>query len=90
VATFVLSSATAEPYVRLTPGKGEAPWLWVVRTLRGGQWTTEILPNEVRSHRLPGSGDIDRIVANAVDRVGNLSAPAVVRPGKAAGLVSER
>jgi uncharacterized lipoprotein YddW (UPF0748 family) len=91
VATFVLSRATGEPYIRLTPGKGEAPWLWVVRTLRGGQWTTEILPNEVRSHRLVGSGDIERIVANAVDRVGNLSAPAVVRPGKGTGaVVSDR
>src|SRR5690242_16252387 len=81
-ATLVASGATGEAYVRLTPGKGEAPWLWVVRTLRGDQWTTEILPNEVRSHRLPGSGDVDRVVANAVDRVGNLSAPAVVRSGK--------
>lgn len=92
VATLVTSGATGEPYVRLTPGKGEAPWLWVVRTLRGGQWTTEILPNEIRSHRLDGSaGAVERVVVNAVDRVGNLSAPAVARPGKgAAALVSDR
>jgi hypothetical protein len=91
VATLIASATTGEAYVRLTPGKGEAPWLWVVRTLRGAQWTTEILPNEIRSHRLPGSGDVDRVVANAVDRVGNLSASAVARPGKgSAALVSDR
>jgi hypothetical protein len=78
--------------VRLTPAKGEAPWLWVVRTLRGGQWTTEILPNEIRAHRLAGApGEVERVVVNAVDRVGNLSAAAVARPGKgSAALVSDR
>jgi hypothetical protein len=73
-ATIVASSATGELSVRLTPAKGEAPWLWLVRTLRGGQWTIEILPNATRSHRLPGTGDVERVVVNAVDRVGNLSA----------------
>jgi hypothetical protein len=76
-ATLVHSLATGEPYVRLTPGKGEAPWLWVIRSLRGGEWTTEILPNAVRSHRL--AGDAERVVVNAVDRVGNLSANVVAR-----------
>ena len=89
--TLVVSNATGESYVRLTPGKGEATWLWVVRTLRGGQWTTEILPNAIRSHRLPGAGDIERVVVNAVDRVGNLSAAVAARPGKgSAALVSDR
>jgi hypothetical protein len=78
-ATLVTSPATGEPYVRLIPAKGEAPWLWVVRTLRDGQWTTEILPEGIRSHRLVGPGPIERVVVNAVDRVGNLSAPAVAR-----------
>jgi uncharacterized lipoprotein YddW (UPF0748 family) len=77
IATFVRSSATGEPYVRLTPGGKKAPWLWVVRTLQGGQWKTEILPNEDRLHRLGalGTGEVERVVVNAVDRVGNLSAP---------------
>ena len=80
-ATIVVSAATGEPYVRLVPGKGEAPWLWVVRTLQGGRWSTEILPNAVRSHRLgvAGGGEIERVVVNAVDRTGNLSAAAVAR-----------
>jgi len=86
MATLLAAPATGEPYVRLTPAKGELPWLWVVRTLQGGQWTTEILPNAVRSHRLglPGAGEIERVVVNAVDRTGNLSAPAVARPARAA------
>jgi hypothetical protein len=48
-----------------------------VRTLQGGQWKTEILPNEDRLHRLGalGTGEVERVVVNAVDRVGNLSAP---------------
>jgi hypothetical protein len=80
-ATLVTNAATGERYVRLTPGAGEKPWLWVVRTLQGGQWHTEILPNEVRSHRLgaAGVGDIERVVVNAVDRVGKLSPSAIIR-----------
>src|SRR5690348_7295155 len=86
-ATLVTSAATGERYVRLAAGAGEKPWLWVVRTLQGGQWHTEILPNEVRLHRLGvlGTGDIERVVVNAVDRVGNLSAPVTVHvpsPGR--------
>lgn len=79
-ATYLTSNATGEPYVRLAPGSGERPWLWVVRTLQGGQWHTEILPDEVRLHRLGtfGAGDLERVVVNAVDRVGNLSAPVSV------------
>jgi len=75
-AVLVTSAATGEQYVRLTPGKGKTTWLWLVRTFRAGQWTTEILPNEVRSHRL--AVEAERVVVNAVDRVGNLSAAAVV------------
>jgi len=85
-ASLFAAAATGERYVRLTPGQGEKPWLWVVRTLQAGQWTTEILPNEVRSHRLV-AGEIERVVVNAVDRVGNLSAPAVARTAKSAPAV---
>ena len=85
-ATLFASSATGERYVRLTPAAGEKPWLWLVRTLHGGQWTTEILPNEVRSHRL--SAEVERVVVNVVDRVGNLSLPVVARTGRSAPAVA--
>jgi uncharacterized lipoprotein YddW (UPF0748 family) len=83
-ATLVTSAATGEQSVRLTPGGREKPWLWVVRTLQGGRWTTEILPNEVRLHRLGavGPGEIERVVVNAVDRTGNLSRSVAARPGR--------
>ena len=87
-ATLMTSTATGERYVRLIPAQGEKPWLWLVRTLQGGQWTTEILPNEVRSHRL--GADVERVVVNAVDRVGNLSAPATARTAKEAKAVAGR
>jgi len=87
-ATLFASAATGERYVRLTPAKGEKPWLWLVRTLANGQWTTEILPNEVRSHRLV-AGDIERVVVNAVDRVGNLSAAAVARPTSTSAVAAQ-
>jgi len=87
-ATLVTSAATGERYVRLTPAQGEKPWLWLVRTLQGDQWTTEILPNEVRSHRLVG--EVDRVVVNAVDRVGNLSAPAIARTGRPPSVTAQR
>jgi uncharacterized lipoprotein YddW (UPF0748 family) len=81
VATIVTSAATGERSVRLAPGGKERPWLWVVRTLQDGQWTTVVLPNEVRSHRLgtTGGGPIERVIVNAVDRVGNLSPMAEAR-----------
>jgi uncharacterized lipoprotein YddW (UPF0748 family) len=90
-ATLVALPATGEQYVRIAPAKGEAAWLWVVRTSRSGQWTTEILPNAVHLHRLGGAGPVDRVVVNAVDRVGNMSASAIARPARAASpVVSDR
>jgi uncharacterized lipoprotein YddW (UPF0748 family) len=89
-ATLIASSATGERYVRLTPAAGSKPWLWLVRTLQGGQWTMEILPNEVRLHRLgmSGSGEIEKVVVNVVDRIGNLSLVVVAREGRAAPSVA--
>jgi hypothetical protein len=89
-ATLFASTATGERYVRLTPAPGSKPWLWLVRTLQGGQWMTEVLPNEVRSHRLglAGSGEIEKVVVNAVDRVGSLSSPVVAKTGRAAPAVA--
>ena len=89
-ATLFSSSATGEPYVRLTSAPGSKPWLWLVRTLQGGQWTTEVLPNEVRSHRLgvAGTGEIERVVVNVVDRVGVLSPAVVAHSGRSAPAVA--
>jgi hypothetical protein len=69
-------SATGEPYVRLTPARGEKTWLWVVRVQRGEGWTTAVLPGWVRTHRI-SDGERGRVRVTAVDRTGNESLPAV-------------
>ncbi len=56
------------------PGK---PWLWLVQARIGREWRTEILSAENAS--AIWTGDLPEIVAiSAVDRDGNLSAPAAV------------
>jgi len=87
-ATLIASAATGERYVRMTPAAGDKAWLWLVRTLSGGQWTTTILPNEARSHRL--SADGERVVVNLVDRVGNLSPSAIARSSKSPAAVANQ
>ena len=63
------ATATGEHAITLTPGKGEKPWLWTVRTLSNGVWTAEVLPGWLRSHRLPGA-TFDRVLVTAVSRTG--------------------
>jgi hypothetical protein len=58
----------------MTPAKGETPWLWTVRTLANGAWTSEVLPGWVRSHRLAPS-TVDEVIVTAVGRTGIESAP---------------
>jgi uncharacterized lipoprotein YddW (UPF0748 family) len=74
--------------VMLAPGAGAPPRLWVVRARMGGEWTTAILPGEARTHDLVygrGGDAPDVIGVIAVDRLGNVSAPAVVRRGESGG-----
>jgi hypothetical protein len=53
------------------------PWLWLVQTRNGREWRTEILAGEKAS--ATWTGDLPEVVAvSAVDRNGNLSAPAAV------------
>ena len=55
------NAATGEPMLTMTPIKGETPWLWTVRTLANGTWTSEVLPGWVRSHRLAPS-TVDEVI----------------------------
>ncbi len=52
------------------------PWLWVVQMHSMEGWTTEVLPAE--DLKLVVEEDIDAVAVTAVNRYGNLSAPAVV------------
>ena len=50
----------------------------VLQTRHGGKWFTEILPAEKTSRRLEGRSAPEVMAVSAVDRCGNLSAPAVL------------
>ena len=74
----------------LRPGGAESSWLYVVRGRYGAQWSTDVIPGYYAFRTLPRNRDgasLDRVVVQAVDRVGNLSPPAavVVPPGTALG-----
>jgi hypothetical protein len=62
-------AATNEAIVRLAPMKGEAVWLWAVRTSRGGSWANEVLPGWLRSHQFTGATP-DSVVVTAISRTG--------------------
>ena len=68
------NAATGEPMLTMTPIKGETPWLWTVRTLANGTWTSEVLPGWVRSHRLAPS-TVDEVIVTVVSRTGIESVP---------------
>ena len=60
--------------VQFAPGAGSAPRWWVVRALAGGSWTTRVLFGDQRSLTL--SADPQRVMVNAVNQAGNVSADA--------------
>ena len=72
---LVPNAATREPMLAMTPAKGETPWLWTVRTLSNGTWTSEVLPGWVRTHRLAPES-VDAVIVTAVGRTGIESAEA--------------
>ena len=72
-AKLAPSVATGELVVSMTPAKGETPWLWTVRSLSNGVWTSEVLPGWMRSHRLAHTA-VDEVIVTAVSRTGIESA----------------
>ncbi|MEO8336107.1 MAG: family 10 glycosylhydrolase [bacterium] len=60
--------------VGMTPGAGELPRWWVVRSRSSGVWTTRVLFGALRSATLDLAAD--RVLLSAVDQAGNLSGPA--------------
>jgi uncharacterized lipoprotein YddW (UPF0748 family) len=71
--------ATNEYSLTLTPAKGGKVWLWTVRTLVDGNWTSEVLPGSLRAHRLLAAKP-ERVYVTAVSRTGIESAAASVSP----------
>jgi uncharacterized lipoprotein YddW (UPF0748 family) len=60
--------------VQMTPGAGEAPRWWVVRSRANGAWSTRVLFGELRTLTL--GQDADRALLTAVDQAGNVSSSA--------------
>jgi uncharacterized lipoprotein YddW (UPF0748 family) len=58
--------------LQLKAGDGKPPWLWVVRSRRGDQWTTEIVPGrETRKLLNPSGGSAaEEVAVSAVTRLG--------------------
>ena len=58
--------------IQITPGAGESARWWVIRARSSNVWTTKIIFGDQRSVTL--SGAPDRVLLNAVDQAGNVSA----------------
>ncbi|MEO5814887.1 MAG: family 10 glycosylhydrolase [Gemmatimonadaceae bacterium] len=65
--TMSLSGRT----VTMTPGLGELPRWWVVRSRANGAWATRVLFGTLRSTTLDLTAD--RVLLTAVDQAGNMS-----------------
>ena len=59
---------TAAVPVAWEPAEGPSPMWWIVRTLRGGAWTVDVLPGATRTTRVPR--DAERMAISPVDRLG--------------------
>ena len=62
----------------ITPGAGEQPRWWVVRSVSPSGWTTRVLFGSERSFAAPSG--TTRVIVNAVDAAGNLSGPVEWKP----------
>ena len=77
-------SSTRAVVVDYVPGGTERVFRWVVRSRRGPEWTTVIVPGPQLSHMFDPSTATtppDEVVISAVDRVGNESKPVTAKFG---------
>jgi uncharacterized lipoprotein YddW (UPF0748 family) len=74
-------AATGAVSISLQPQGSEAPWLWLVRTRTGTEWTTDVVPGLQRFYTLQKTASgvtADELAVSAIDRTGNESVPALV------------
>ena len=79
----VRTGPDGRPVLELSRGGREVPWLWVVRERVAGDWITSIIPGDRATHLVAPGDSLSaggEVLVNAVDRLGNLSPPAQLRP----------
>jgi uncharacterized lipoprotein YddW (UPF0748 family) len=89
VATWLSGSRPEKPTLALSSNQGVnratinwpagakgSPWLWLVQTRTGKDWTTEIFPG---SRRVQSCNGADVIAVSTVDRNGQTSSPAILK-----------
>jgi hypothetical protein len=65
--------AASSGAVQITPGSGEPARWWAVRLRTSGAWSSRVLFGAQRSVSIETG--VDRVLVQAVDQAGNLSAP---------------
>jgi uncharacterized lipoprotein YddW (UPF0748 family) len=81
IAAAARDSAAGMVSVRFTPQARQAVSRWVVQVRANGAWVTHLLAGAERRFDLRDEArSIDLLSVSAVDRNGNLSVPAVIRP----------
>jgi uncharacterized lipoprotein YddW (UPF0748 family) len=79
-ATVARDPATGDLMLRMTAAGDARVWLWTVRSLSKGAWTSEVLPGWLKTHRLPDAATT-RVILTAVSRTGVESAEVAVAVG---------
>ena len=81
IASAARDTAASNIDVRFAPHLREQVKWWVVQSRVNDEWVMAIVPGAERRHILTGDvGAVNLIAVTAVDRNGNASIPAVVRP----------
>ena len=81
VASAARDTVSREIDVRFVPSMRDQVSWWVVQSRVGEEWVVAIVPGGERRHILSGDVDaVDLIAVTAVDRNGNASTPALIRP----------
>ena len=79
-ATVARDPETGDLLLRMTAAGDPRVWLWTVRSLSKGVWTSEVLPGWLKTHRLPDAATT-RVILTAVSRTGVESAEVAVDVG---------
>ena len=81
VASAARDSAAGSIEIRFAPNQREQVTWWAVQSRVGDEWVVAIVPGAERRHILTGDvGAVNLVAVTAVDRNGNASVPALVRP----------